>query len=358
MTTPEQAALRAQRSALALRLAQGLGEATPVAELKDLQTRLQLIDGVLADAAPPGHALRRHLIALLLVAAAVSLAALLPMPRVSFVLELDAGAAQMRMIKSGNLAGQPLDGEMRAEGFSRIESADPALAQRALDGGASQLALQAQRLNLRRISFPAGARIDFEAGAQTVRVAIDGTAHAAEFEIGGQASSSFGGSPREAGNYAVAEWLKLVAGTAPTELWFTRKPERSYLWRGLQPDSLRLVERQSGADAQVRLVSALRQGLLRLPATGRELRLIAGSGLELDGLQLDQADLTLGEQVGLRLSGSAQRMVLETGGFQQSLKPSLLDYVAHNHGLGLIWSAAGLLWGISTWLRKALGDKF
>ena len=46
----------------------------------------------------------------------------------------------------------------------------------------------------------------------------------------------------------------------------------------------------------------------------------------------------------------------KAGGFAQSLEPSWLDYAAHNHGLGLLWSAAGLLWGISTWLRKQFGD--
>lgn len=356
MTSPEPADLRRQRSALAQRLAQGVREEAPLAELKDLQARLQLIDGVLADSVPRNRAWRRHLGALLVVAAAVSVAALLPMPRVSFVLELDAGAAQMRMNNAGYLTGQTLDGEMRAEGFERIESADPMLVQRALGGGASQLGLQAQRLSLRRISYPAGANLDFEAGAQTVRLAIDGAAHTADVELGGEVSSSWGGSPRESSHYAVTEWLKLIAGAAPTELWLARKPGHSYLWHGLQPASLRLVERQAGADAQIRLVSALRKGVLHLPATGRELLLMAGSGLELDGLELDQADLTLGDQVALRLSGSAQNMTLETGGFKQSLKPSVLDHLAHNHSLGLLWSAAGLLWGTSTWLRKILGD--
>jgi hypothetical protein len=95
MKSLEHAGLRAQRSALAQRLAQGLADQTPLAELKDVQARLQLIDGVLAAAAPRGQAWRRHLIALLVVAAVVSLAALLPMPRASFALELEAGAAQM-----------------------------------------------------------------------------------------------------------------------------------------------------------------------------------------------------------------------------------------------------------------------
>jgi hypothetical protein len=104
-------------------------------------------------------------------------------------------------------------------------------------------------------------------------------------------------------------------------------------------------------------VSSLRQGVLRLPATGRELHLLAGSGIELDGLRLEQAELSLGDRVTLKLSGSARRLVVDNGGFEQSMKPSLLDYAAHNHTLGLLWSAAGLLWGISTWLRRVFVDK-
>lgn len=356
MTSPEPNELRVQRSTLAQRLHQRVREEAPLTELKDLQARLQVIDSVLTDSIPRNRALRRHLGALLLVAVIVSLVALIPMPRVSFVLELDAGAAQLRMRNPGNLSGQTLGGEMRAEGFDRVESADPKLVQRALGGGAGQIGLQAQRLNLRRISYPAGASLDFQAGAQTVRLAIEGAAHSAEFELGGEVSSSWGGSPRESSNYVVTEWLKLTSNATPTELWFARKLEHNYVWRGLQPTSLRMVERQADTDTQVRLVSALRKGVLHLPATGRDLNLISGSGLELDGLELDQADLSLGDQVALKLSGSAQSITLETGGFKQSLKPSLLEHLAHNHSLGLLWSTAVLLWGASTWLRKILGD--
>jgi hypothetical protein len=96
--------------------------------------------------------------------------------------------------------------------------------------------------------------------------------------------------------------------------------------------------------------------VIRLPAANRELALRSDSSLELDGLQLEQADLTLGGSVGLKFSGSASRIELNTGGFKQSLKPSVLEYVARNHSIGLLWSAAGLLWGVSTWLRKLLGD--
>ncbi len=356
MPAPEHDALRAERSALAQRLAQGLAAQTPLAELQALQSRLQFIDGVLAAPAPRGRALRRHVIALTVVAALVSLAALLPMPRVAFTLELVAGAAQLQMNGKGSLAAQTLDGELRAEGFARLESADATLVRRAADSGADQLALRAERLALRRISFPAGAGLEFESGATSVRLALTGAAHSAEFELGGQVSSSFAGSPRETNRYPVAEWIKLVATDAPTELWLAHQADRNYLWRGLQPESLRFVERQSDADGQVRLVSALRQATLRLPATERELQLPSGSGLELDGLRLDQAEMQLGDALTLKVSGSARRLVHTSGGFDRSLKPSLLDYAAHNHSLALLWSAAAALWGIGTWLHKTLGD--
>jgi hypothetical protein len=367
MTSPELHRLREQQQSLTQRLAQGLVDAAPLADLKEMQARLQMVNAAL-DAAvasqprskPQPIALHRHLAALIVVAALVTLAALLPMPRASFALELEAGAAQLLMQDKGNLDGQGLSGEFRAEGFSIFESADPVMQQRARDGGAEQIGVLAERLSLRRIAFPAAATLDFEAGSPMVRLAINGAPHnaphSAEFEVSGAVSSSFGGAPREASNYPVAEWIKLVSGAAPTQLWLARAPDKNLVWRGLKPVTVRWVERQANADGQVRWVSAIRSGVIRLPATNRELALRPHIALELDGLQLEMADLTLANSVGLKLSGSANRIELNTSGFKQSLKPSLLEYAARNHSLGLVWSAAGLLWGISAWLRKLLGD--
>ncbi len=350
-------------------------DAAPLADLKEVQARLQMVNFAL-DAAvanqprpkPHATALYRHLAALIVVAALVTLAALLPMPRASFALELEAGSAQLLMQDKGNLDGQGLGNEFRAEGFTIFESADVAMQQRARDGGAEQIGVVAERLSLRRIAFPAAATLDFEAGSPMVRLAINGAPniaphsapdrepHSAEFEFSGAVSSSFGGAPREASNYSVAEWIKLVSGPAPTQLWLARAPDKNLVWRGLKPVSVRWVERQANADGQVRWVSAIRSGVIRLPATHGEVALRPDSALEMDGLQLELADLTLGSTVGLKLSGSASRIDLNTAGFKQSLKPSLLEYAARNHSLGLVWSAAGLLWGISAWLRKLLGD--
>jgi hypothetical protein len=348
-------ALRQQRAALARQLASGLLGQAPLAELQGTRDRIAMVDTALAAQTPHGSRWRGPALALLAVAAGVSVAALWPMPRVSFVVELEAGAAQLRMREAGTLGPQGLEGMLRAEGFDRIESGDPAWRRRAEANGASPLGLTAEGLSLRRIRFPAGATLGFEGDARTVRLSIEGAPSAARFELSGATSSSLGGAPREANRYAVAEWVELTSTSAPGALWFDRRADRRYVWRGLQPAALRLVERQPDADGQVRVGSALRRAVVRLPATGRELTLGSASGLELDGLQLEQSELALGEQVGMKLSGSAQRFVVSTGGFSESLKPSLLEYAARNHTLELLWSAAGVLWGVSSWLRKAAG---
>jgi hypothetical protein len=299
---------------------------------------------------------RREAIALLVVAALVSVAALVPMPRVAFALELEAGAAQLTLDEAGQFGGQPLDHELRAEGFSRLESADPSLLQRARDDGASPLAMRAERLTLNSVGYGAGASVGFEAGSPAVRVAIDGAPHSALFEFSGATVSSLGGAPRITTQVPVVEWLRLGADAKPTELWLTRPAERNWRWRGLRPAALRFIERTQEGVGPVRLQSALRRATLRLPATERELRLAEGSVLELDGLRVDQCELGVGDAITLKISGSARRIVVATGGFTQSLSPSLLEYAARNHSLGLLWSAAGLLWGISTWLRKQFAN--
>jgi len=356
MKLPDPTTLRMQRDELSRRLAERLAEQGPMDELQDMRSRLQLLDEAIETSAPHRSALRHHISALLLVASVVSIAALWPMPRVSFALELEASAAQMQMPRAGTLEGDVVDGELRAEGFSKLDSADGTLARHAADSGAGQLDLHAQRLRLRRIRYPAGARLHVEAGPRMVRLGIEGAPHTIEIEFGGDAALSVGGEPREHRRVDNAEWLHLVSDKAPTELWLEIAPARRLQWRGLQPQSLRFVERQAGAEGQAQFVSSLQRGHLRLPATEREFSLAAGSGLVLDGLQLEQAELMLGDRVAWKISGSAREIAVETAGVRRLMSPSVLEVAAHNHTLELLWSAAGLLWGISTWLRKAFGN--
>ena len=356
MASPDtDGALRAQRAALALQLSQGLREERPLADLQAIQARLQLIDGTLGAEPPRPAAWRQQLIALAAVAALVSLVALVPMPSVDFTLEVETGAAQLALAEAGQLGAQRLAGEFRAQGFVRLESADAALQRRAQDEGIDALALRADRLNLRAVRFGAGARLDLQAGMSTLRLAIDGAPHAVSVEFGGAVQTSLGGAPRVTTQVPVVEWLRLVADAQATELWLTRPAQQAWIWRGLRPTALRFVERVQEPDAPVQLQSALRRAVLNLPATSLEWNAPVGSTLELDGLRIERCELGVRDGLTLVVSGTARRVVTATGAHSRSLKPSLLEYVARNHSLGLLWSAAGLLWGISTWMRKQFG---
>lgn len=350
-------ALRERRAALAGQIAQALRVDAPLADVQALHGRLELIDGVLAAAQAPRRASPwgRQAVALAVVAMLVTAAALVRMPRVEFALEVDAGAVQWTAAQAGQLAGQNVAGDLRAEGFERIESADAALLQSAQDHGAAAFNLRAERLVLRSLSYGSGARIDLQAGSPALQLAVDGAAHSVQLEFGGTVQTSFGGTPRQTRQVPVVEWLRLRADASPTELWFARKADPPLRWRGLPASSLRFVERAQDGQGAVRLESALRHATLKLPATERELTLATGSALSLDGLVLERCELVVGDTIVLAASGSARRIATSTGGFERSLSPSVLEYLSHNHGLGLLWSAAGLLWGLSAGLRKLWG---
>jgi hypothetical protein len=350
-------ALRERRAALAEQFAQALRADAPLADAQALHGRLELIDGVLAAAQPPRRTSPwgRQAVALAVVALLVTAAAWVRMPRVEFALEVETGAVQWAAAQAGQLAGQSVAGDLRAEGFDRLESADAALLQSAQDNGAAAFSLRAERLALRSLSYGSGARIDLQTNSPALRLAVDGAAHSVQMEFGGTVQTSFGGAPRQTVQVPVVEWLRLRAEASPTELWFARRAEQPLRWRGLPASSLRFVERAQDGAGPVRLESALRRATLKLPATERELKLSTGSGLSLDGLVLERCEFVVGDTIVLTASGSARRIATSTGGFERSLSPSVLEYLSHNHGLGLFWSAAGLLWGLSAGLRKLWG---
>ena len=85
-------------------------------ELRDLQERLHLLDAAIAD--PQRAEQRRRKItwcALLVVAAVLSLAALIPMPKVPFSLDAEAGAVRLHMAAAGEFGWQGVAGELRVD---------------------------------------------------------------------------------------------------------------------------------------------------------------------------------------------------------------------------------------------------
>ena len=338
--------------------------ATPLPQLRDLQERLRLLDAAIAD--PQQVALRRRRatgIALAVVAAVLSLGALMPMPCVPFSLEAEAGALRLQMVAAGEFGPKALAGELRVDGYTALESPDPDLMQQAgAQGG--RIAINAASLNLRRVSYPAGASIDMVADAQAVSLTIHSQRDPSgvDVEVAGRTMTRFGpaGGWRQA-DFPYAEWVRLLAtGTAarappPLVVTLARPARTEYGWSELRPGAVRFVERTLTAANDAAVLSSLQKARIGLPASADEVLLGAGDELELAGLDLQRCDVLLGPVLRLKMSGTAATLLTRTGRFEHSLKPSVLYYAARHKTVQLLWSAALLLWGITRWLQRFSG---
>jgi hypothetical protein len=199
-----------------------------------------------------------------------------------------------------------------------------------------------------------------------VRVSVEATKSplVAEVELAGPTQTDFGSlATRRGTDFGPGEWLRLVGGDAnepanrppPLDVTLTHGADMTYAWRGLKPVALRFVERRQGSGAGAEVVSSLIDARITLPATGAEVKLGVGDRLELEGLVLERCELSLGSALKLQLAGSARRLETRSGAFERSLKPSVLEFVARHHLIGLLWGSAGFFWGVLTWLRKQFG---
>lgn len=360
--------LERARAEAARRLAERAGDpAASLAELRDLQERLRLIEAGLsaraaAGAPPRPRRLPPALWPALAVAAVLSVAAAVPVRSVPFTLEARAHAVALQFDAAGVLGPQPVDGELRIEGHTRLESPVAALTNDAAASGAGLLLLRAPQLILRRVSHPAASRLVVRGGPQ-VQLTFEAPSPVlrADIEFAGLTRWRVGDSNESASvDFAHAEWVRASAGDtahpdqrpAPLDLWLGRAADKTYAWTNLRPVALQFVDRRPGDAGQTIVASSLEQAQLALPITATELKLGAGDRLEVAGLELERFELAAGDSVALRLSGTARVLTTRTGDFERSLKPSLLEYIARHHTVSMFWSAALFLWGAITWVRK------
>lgn len=372
--------LRERRAQAAAQLAAGLaaGEAA-LPELRELQERLSLLDAALADQRARNERRPGALLwPVLLVAAVLLLAATVPVPSVPLSLELQASAVTLGLPEATVLAPQALGQTLRIEGFTGLESADPALTPAAPPQGLQGLALQADRLRLRALHLSAGSQLSVQADAGTTTLATTRATTLAttqlliestrapvrvDVELQGPTLLHFDDADTALQRvYGHAEWLRLVGGEAahperaapPLTLWLQHPGDSPLQLARLHPSTLRFAERQAGAGTLASVGSSIDSGSLTLPASGQTLTLAAGDWLALDGLVLERCELRVGTAVRLKLSGSARGLHLRVGEFERSLKPSVLEYVSRHHLVGLLWGSAALLWGLLAAVRKGL----
>ena len=355
--------LRELRADAAAQLAARLAAAdAPLPELRELQERLKLLDAALAD--QRGQDERRLGAALwpvLLVAAILLLAASVSVPSVPLSLEVQASAITLGLAEASLLRPQSIDGELRIEGFTSLESADATVA--GASASAGSLAIRSEQTRLRGLNLPAGARLTVQARSDLTSLLVESPRSPviAEVEVRGNTALRIGDAeaalPRV---FPHGEWLRLVGGDAartgqaapPMTLWLPRRGDSVLHLDGLLPNTLRFAERRESTGAVSAVGSSLDGGTLTLPATAQTLAIRGGDWLEIDGLAVERFELAAGAPLLLKLSGSARVLRLRVGEFERSLKPSWLEYISRHHLTSLLWGAAALLWGALAWIRK------
>jgi hypothetical protein len=334
---------------------------TPLPELHELQERLRLLDLAIADPQDARRRARRATwLALVVVAAVLSLGALIPVPSVPFSLDAEAGAVRLHMAAAGALGPQNVPGELRIDGYTALDSPDPGLKGPPGAHAAGRLAIGAATLNLRRVSYPAGADIDLAGGAQTATLTVQSPRApvAVDLEFSGRTTTRFGqGDNRQQADFPFAERLHVLAAAAagappPLTVTLDRPSQAEYGWTSLRPQAVRFVERLLKEGNEVAFLSSLRKAHVVLRASAAEVTLGEGEDLELGGLDLERCDVLLGPVVKVKMAGTARSLRTRTGHFERSLKPSLLEYAARHSTVALLWSAALMLWGIVRWLQR------
>ena len=118
----------------------------------------------------------------------------------------------------------------------------------------------------------------------------------------------------------------------------------------VQPTSLRFVERIADGSDGREFASSVIGGTIYIPSMGQTLTLEQGEAVDIEDLSAEMARVTVGDQVHIRLRGTAGDIRLGSGKFARHVAPTMLEYLAKNHILTLLWGLAGtvggLLWSI------------
>jgi hypothetical protein len=356
---------RELRDLAAARLASRLEhDDAPLAELRELQERLSMLDATVADQMARAHRHRGMSVwPVLLVATVLLVAATVPVRSVPLSLEVRASAITFGLADESTLASQSVDGELRIDGFTSLESADAALVAAAAQERADRIAIRAAETRLRSLALPAGTQLTIRGRLDTTELQVESVRSpvVAEVEVRGHTTLRMGdGVPTPARAFPHGEWLRLNVGDAahpkrvppPMLVSLSRGNDSAPQFSGLRPATLRFAERREGAGAVAIVDSSIAGGTLTLPATSDQVTLSAGDWLEFDGLVVERCEVVAGVPMMLKLSGSARSARLRVGEFERSLKPSILEYVSRHHLVSLLWGSAAVLWGALAWIRR------
>lgn len=333
-----------------------------VEELRDLFERVRLADAACAELKPPSKKTNRAIVTIAVgIGVVVTVAAWLPVRSVGFTAEIEARTLSMAMNQDGSLEQQAVLKQIGVEGAADVKSSNKALTS-ILQGNVQPFALRGDFLRIQNLYWDKGAEFRLVAEEEALRITVENlksppvlsleTAGRIELETsdgkGSQAIDTGLGDTVSisTSNPSIQEGgrpppLVIIVGSAA---------EHKYKLNGLQPSSLSFVERRPNLGSAI-YASSLISANVNIPLNNSVTTLYEGDRIGFDGLSLERIDVVVGKTIAIRISGRASELRSSVGGFERSLKPSVLEWLTRHHTLKLFWSAAVFLWGAYVWFQ-------
>jgi len=354
MTVSEQLRiLKTLRLHLASELARAVTEPSSTAEhLASLKTRLDLLDRSLTALAPT---LLTRLGPALLVGGLIALiTTVLLMWRATFlpvIVDIDASAIALTISEPTRIEHVQFSGGMQVRGVDWATS--PRLPATANHDSIDAIEVAADWLRLDEALIPAQSGLEIQASSEhfTALVSSNGAVEASIQQKG--ATTVVMGDQVQEFNLAEPESIRI--GTRAREnslaalhaVEITGQPVAMHSFSfTVNPTSVDFVERAGNAPHGKTFVSSVLTGTLSVPAVKRSETLEAGDALRIEGFTAESARITVTDKVHIRLRGVARDIRIGTGRFNRPLAPTMLEYMAENHLVGLLWSGFGLIGGL------------
>jgi hypothetical protein len=344
--------LKKLKRSLAAELAAKLTTDAAPEELAARKARIDHIDAALKSLVPSYWVRLRPV---LLVAVSIALLATLSLVwRASFlpiVLDVWASAVTLEMASPARIENVRFANSVELRGVDWISS--PRIpGETPSDEPIGVAELSAVWLRMDDLTIPEGAALELEVRDASLTAIV--TSHRAlesAFQLKGAATVAPGAQTLQF-EFDEPEALRLGSGARADgasertlEINGQLAPGMGFSF-DLNPASLRFVERVASGTGGQAFASSVLEGTISISAMERTEKLELGDVIVIGGLSVEMARVTVDDRIHLRLRGVAGDIRVGSGNFARHVAPTMLEYLAKNHILALLWTLAGTLGGL------------
>lgn len=286
------------------------------------------------------------------------------MPSTSVTLAVDGTSATFSLAETWRW-DNPAAGveEIRLESFAEL-GLPPSLMLGPDSAEDSWIDFSGGQLTLATLSIAEGSRVTVETADGATDLFVLGGAVGGELTLAGELEIAAGSSAvlpearRRSSRQAlplpeIVSFASEGEGIVPARLSIRGGADLSF--EDVRVASLSFARETALEPGRSGFVSTIREGVLSISDTGRQVQLRRGDHLEIGGREGARlVHLTVEDQLQAVFEGRVDRLDIIQAGNRRDLRPTLLEYLYHNERLVFLWSALGLLWGLAWSLRRAI----